>query len=808
MGTALLALMGMPAGLIDDSGCIVVSNGSLDDFLGEPARGKQAGHCLFPDDPVDFSLKAISSIGRELRLHRDRIDYWLRIDDVPGQSGLRLLRLVAISPLGDVTLDVMMDRLELGIWRHRLDTDQFVVSPEWKRMRGLSADAMVEEESAKAKDWMTYIHPADREPLQVYFDSQSAGREEQTSIQYRLKHSAGHYIWIMCRSNVVSRDTDGNPLEVVGLDTDITALKRDQTELMQLGSKLQLAIKGAGIGVWEFDAEAGQVTWDQRMLDIYGLTDGEYRRAENLWESYIHPDDRAETMAYSDHCLRNNLDFSRDYRVIRPDGEVRHVRSLARFVREAGDEGKLLGINIDVTDDYRQRAELEDTRARLEYDSRHDALTGLANRRRLDERADAVLSALAPGDRFAVMQIDVDNFKRINDTKGHAAGDQVLVHIANLLKTLVGDQGLVSRNGGDEFVVLLFPVHHEQQVEQLCQSILQQVKQPFILQSEAVELSVSIGVAISDGPPEAAANYFINADIALYDVKAAGRGTYRMFEPGMQLFSASEAFDYKRLADALSRGEIGYHLQPQFDARSRNLLGAEVLARWFCPQRGILHPAEFIPIAKKAGLLAEIDRSIFRQALALQSKWQEQGRPILPLSVNLSREWLSDRSLIQDIETVLKPYHRLTFELLETAFLDDADDELVQKLAVLRSFGIGLAIDDFGSGHASIVAMQTIEPDWVKIDRQLIAPILTRPHQAEILQTLIQLARLNRARTILEGVETDGQIAALGDVSCDGLQGFGLARPMPVDQLEELLTDWDGLNEEAVSPVHWLQSGA
>ncbi|MEO1314698.1 MAG: PAS domain-containing protein, partial [Pseudomonadota bacterium] len=368
------------------------------------------------------------------------------------REGSAALYLCQPAPLPSSTVSrsrFLMEHLDQGIWDHDIQKGTFVASDGWRRMRGRCPKDV---QTKPSPNWIEDIHPDDRQPLMDVFESQVRGESDTISIQYRHWHPEGHWFWVLCQAKVMEVGPDHRPTRIVGTDTDISLIKQNEIELQQLTSKLQLAIEAAGMGIWDYDPATCKVHWDDRMLEIYGLTDGNNHRSENLWETYIHPDDLDETKAYADHCQKNNLGFNRDYRVIRQDGAVRHVRSLARVVRTTKTESKLIGVNIDVTEDYQRAEELETARRKLEYDSRHDALTGLANRRLLDESSTQLFKDIRADQRYAVLHVDLDHFKQINDTLGHAAGDAVLVHVATHLKEIIGAAGLVSRVGGDEFV--------------------------------------------------------------------------------------------------------------------------------------------------------------------------------------------------------------------------------------------------------------------------------------------------------------------------------------------------------------------
>lgn len=303
----------------------------------------------------------------------------------------------------------------------------------------------------------------------------------------------------------------------------------DNKQLQELADKLQLAVEASRMGVWEFDGATGRVLWDDRMLEIYGITDGLNERPDDFWESHIHPEDLEATRAYSDECYARNADFNRDYRIIRDDGTVRHIRSLARNVTTPDKSFKLIGVNIDVTEDYLRAEALETAQRQLKHEARHDALTGLGNRRRLDEMKSALFNRLSDTDTYSVMHLDLDHFKQVNDTLGHLAGDHVLQQLAQVLVRAIGTSGTSFRVGGDEFVVLFEMAPSEQTMMGLCDALIEEFSAPMSYAGEDCTVGVSIGYAFGHGRPNNPSDVFVNADAALYDAKNAGRSSYRAY---------------------------------------------------------------------------------------------------------------------------------------------------------------------------------------------------------------------------------------------------------------------------------------
>lgn len=684
----------------------------------------------------------------------------------------------------DPRLRYVMERIDLGVWDYDTRTERFTVSDTWRQIRGLPKGAEI---NVPNDEWLDKIHPDDRDSLRDLFKGQVAGSTKTMVIQYRHRHTDGHWVWILCRASVMKVDDQGLPLKIVGTDTDISEMKERESELLKLTGKLQLAIEASGMGIFEFDPGASLVHWDDKMLEIYQIKDGKNVRPDYSWESYIHPDDVAKTVVFSDECQRENRDFQMDYRIIRGDGQVRHIRTLARSVAVPGAESKLIGVNMDVSEDYYRTQELERARHQLEHDSRHDALTGLGNRRKSDEETLALFKRIPHDQHYAVMHIDLDHFKRVNDTLGHAAGDYVLEIVARKLSDVIAGQGSTFRVGGDEFMVLLETAPDEEKIKEICATLIRRLSEKTAYHGQDCTIGVSIGYAIGQGPPDNPTDIFTNADTALYAAKRAGRSCFRAYSRGLE--AGIGALDSMRqdLIEAMEKGEFICHFQPQFDAKSLQIVGAEALVRWQSPRRGLLTPDKFLPEAIRAGLLPDIDACVFDYVLQKQDQWAQAEIDFPRISINVSKQRLDATDLVTQIREALRPHHLITFELLETAFLDRRDTSTAFTLDALKDLGIFIELDDFGSGHSSITALQATCPDSVKIDRSLVDPIKTNPSQLMTLRSLARIARLEGARVIVEGLETGMQLAAIRELDCDVLQGYALQRPMPEIELLALL---------------------
>jgi diguanylate cyclase (GGDEF)-like protein len=433
-------------------------------------------------------------------------------------------------------------------------------------------------------------------------------------------------------------------------------------------------------------------------------------------------------------------------------------------------------VNFDITLDKLQAEELENARTLLEYESRHDALTALANRRKLDE---VFLERVANSQSAAtLLHLDIDHFKQINDTLGHAAGDAALQHAANVLRRHMTGDVLISRVGGDEFVVLLFEVPAEQELEATAESIIREMSRPFCYRSMKCSIGVSIGIAICQNCDGVDRSLFIDADLALYEAKKAGRGRYRFFSPSMKEEARWRKETFDALSSGIENGEILCHYQPQFDAVTLKLSGLEALVRWERIKVGLIMPHQFLGVAEDMGLLSKIDDIVLHRVLHDISTWEKAGITVPPISVNVSASRLNDPTFADQLVNLNIPVGMLSFELLETAFLDTKSSVVDRNLGIIKDLGINIEIDDFGSGHASIAGLLSVTPTRLKIDHTLVGPISTSERQRELVKNIIGIGHMLGIRVVAEGVETPAHIEILKAMHCDFLQGFGLSRPM------------------------------
>ncbi|WFU11947.1 EAL domain-containing protein (plasmid) [Rhizobium sp. CB3090] len=425
-------------------------------------------------------------------------------------------------------------------------------------------------------------------------------------------------------------------------------------------------------------------------------------------------------------------------------------------------------------------------RQRLEYLSLHDALTGLPNRRFVDQMISQPPRP-GPNDCLILIHIDLDRFKEINDTKGHAGGDTVLQSTASRLANLTGPNDVAARIGGDEFIFASWSSNPEPKAHMLAQQIVDALEQTLFIDGSECVISASVGVAweIECSGGRDLGQLLLNADLALYEAKKAGRGRAATFTEELRI----AAIHSKELADefnhALDRDELVAFFQPQFNADTLEIAGVETLARWDHPRKGLLGPDKFLNVAESLGRSGDMDKLILQKALFELTRWDSLGMRIPRVSVNISARRLAEANLLAELSALPVAKGRLCFELLETISFDDLQPVLNEIIPALKELGIEIEIDDFGTGHASIVSLLRFEPRRLKIDREIINPIVTSPSQRRLVSSIIEIGRSQNIDIVAEGVETMEHAKILKDLGCHLLQGYALARPMTSKQLIE-----------------------
>jgi diguanylate cyclase (GGDEF)-like protein/PAS domain S-box-containing protein len=819
------------SGLVDEApgGFVVISPDGMVLYANRAAARHIRGNdnlvpALHPDDRrnLEFALTRLRldpSHGQQIEmrlLNADGSDTWLLGDFSAARLSARgtleevLIQLTDIDRQKRKEADMQswaqrwnhaLVGSTLGVWDHNYATGVFYYSETWKTMRGYAPDVEID---TSMESWIESVHPDDRAMVTDEVERQGRGEGFSPIFCYRERHQAGHYIWIECRGACIDYFEDGTPARVVGTDIDVTERKANEQKLLEMSRKLELALEVSQIGVFEVEVERGLTHWDERMLEMYGLRGHPVIQPSDSWFHLIHPDDRDRAVGRINENVGKESTFSNAFRIIRPDGQVRHIRARVAPFRLASGESRIIGANWDATHDIiiqeelaeanrlagARNRELEAAKAHIEHSALHDFLTGLPNRRFLDAQLmERAFRSEQSAEGTAILHLDLDRFKQINDTLGHLAGDHMLQHTAKVLRESIADEDFVARIGGDEFVILSRHDGSTERLTDLAERIIRRMRDPVQFENHPCRIGASIGIAFASGSGVDPKQLLLNADLALYRAKNQGRNRFEYFSDDLQ----KDVIQTKRLSDeilaGLERGEFVPYYQLQFRAADLSVAGVETLARWQHPDRGLLTPDKFLQVAEDLDVVAAIDKMIMEKALIDHARWKNDGIDIAKVSVNVSARRLADPGLAGSLQDLDLADGALSFELLETIFLDDCDDAVSENLRQIRKLGIGIEIDDFGTGHASIVSLLKTGPGTLKIDRELIAPLTRTVEQRRLVGSIIEMGKSLGIKVVGEGVETMAHVRILKRLGCDILQGFALARPMAAEKIGDFVRE-------------------
>jgi diguanylate cyclase (GGDEF)-like protein len=452
---------------------------------------------------------------------------------------------------------------------------------------------------------------------------------------------------------------------------------------------------------------------------------------------------------------------------------------------------------------------LEAANRQLRHLATHDALTGLPNRVLLDDR---LQQAIAHADRdrrsFAVLICDLDRFKLINDSLGHRAGDELLQEVARRLVTVVRTADTVARFGGDEFVLIGTSIGDADDAAELAARVMDVLQAPVRIAAIDIHASPSIGIAIYPDDGASMQTLLAHADAAMYSAKQHGRGTFRRYSPGMDAGTEDRVQLESDLHNALTLNQFELYYQPKVDTRTGEVRSAEALIRWVHPTRGIVSPADFIPLAEECGLICVIGQWVIREACRQTRAWQVDGVPALRVSVNLSASQFRDSGLVDNIRAALDDAgleaRYLEVELTESAVMSDPEKSIA-VLEHLSAMGILVSVDDFGTGYSSMSYLRRFPIDKLKIDRVFIDEIVSRPEDASIVRAIVSLAHSLHLKVVAEGVETPAQLDFLKTAGCDEYQGYYFSRPLPAADFEQLIREShpaDVLTEDEAARTH------
>ena len=605
---------------------------------------------------------------------------------------------------------------------------------------------------------------------------------------------------------------DGQPCWLFSV-LDITDRKKSEEQVREREELLSLTISAASLGLWDWNLQAGTVSGDERWRTMRGLPPAAESEAEpaaamatTQWTSGIAPDDIDRINAeLARHAANPATPFDATWRVTQPGETPRWVRNLGKIVAHdgAGRPERMLGVAIDVTPQREQELLLQ--RMAL-----FDALTGLPNRvllaRKLQE---CMAQARGQGTQLGVAYLDLDGFKPVNDRLGHGAGDRLLVVVAGRLTRALRPLDTVARLGGDEFVILMPELESVQACEQMLRQVMDSVSAPYTLDTERVVVTASIGFTVFPQDAADADALLRHADQAMYAAKQAGRNRFHQFDAAQDRAVQLLREQGRHLREALADAQFTLYLQPKVDMRTGAVVGAEALARWQHPERGLVPPGEFLPLLEGTELEISFGEWVVESALGMLGQMQACGGSVaqpaldLPISINIAAQHLQHPDFAPWMAACLArhpgvPGRLIEIEITESAALYDLA-AVAHTLAALRALGVSVALDDFGTGYSSLTYLRRLPMDTLKIDQSFVHGMMGDPGDLAIVQGVIGLARSFGYRVIAEGVETVEQGQMLLQLGCTQAQGYCIARPMPLADFIRWAPVWQ-------PPAGWQRS--
>ncbi|RJG15147.1 putative bifunctional diguanylate cyclase/phosphodiesterase [Massilia cavernae] len=659
-----------------------------------------------------------------------------------------------------------------------------------------------EEAAALLGEPLSLVHPDDVGEMTAALSRHLSGVSAHYRCEFRLRDHSGAWVWYANHGKIVEGDGAAPARRLVGVAFNIDERKQvearlheQQRLLAESEARHRELLRNLHTGIVAHAPDSSILYSNPRASTLLGVSEAQMRGMVARDGAWCFVDEESRRMEVGDYpavrVIRTHQPVEGLVVGVRQGVDKDIVWLLVNAFPVFDNDGNIKQVIVNF-DDISARKLAEEKIHHLAF---YDPLTGLPNRRLLMDRLQAALAASARTHQFgAVLFLDLDNFKAINDVLGHAAGDMLLVEVAARIGACLREVDMVARIGGDEFVVLIGdiavdPEEASQRTAHIAEKIRFAVAMPYWLKSSEQRTSPSIGISLFSGHRSEADTVLRQADMAMYRAKDAGRNTMRFFSAAMQQAVESRAALEADLRSAVSGRQLCLYYQIQVDAAQR-IVGAEALVRWLHPRKGLVAPGRFIPIAEESALILEIGGWVLETACAQLARWQEDpALRQLTLAVNVSARQFRQADFVDMLRAMLERHRfevsRLKLELTESMVLSDVTDVVV-KMKALRGLGLVLSMDDFGTGYSSLAYLKKLPLDQLKIDQSFVCDVTSDAADAGMVKTILDLARNFSLEAIAEGVETEGQLAFLKKHGCGVYQGFLFGRPVPLDVFEAL----------------------
>jgi diguanylate cyclase (GGDEF)-like protein/PAS domain S-box-containing protein len=671
-----------------------------------------------------------------------------------------------------------------GIWDWNVSTNEIMFTPRWKSMLGYAENEIKDEFS----EWERLVHPDDLEiTLSIIKEFLSHKTEnfkaENFKAEFRMQHKDGHYINILSRA-FASEDEAGEITRLVGTHVDITQQKLSEEKLTLAASVFMHA--GESIAITDATGKILDVN------DTFSHTTG-YSREEAIGKNpRILQSGRQSSQFYTDmwQALLNEGYWSGEVWNRRKNGEVYAVMATISAVRDVhGDTTHYVSLANDITP-------IKHHQEQLERIAHFDLLTNLPNRTLLADRlSQAMLQCGRHEQSLAVVFLDLDGFKTVNDTHGHSVGDELLIVLSLRMKEALRENDTLSRIGGDEFVAVLADLDKVEDCEPVLERLLLAASEPIVINNVVLNVSASIGVTLYPQDNVDTDQLIRHADQAMYVAKQSGKNRYHLFDTVQDDAIKVQRENLEAIRSALDNQQFVLHYQPKVNMKTGRVMGAEALIRWQHPTRGLLSPMEFLPVIENHAMMIEMGEWVIDSALSQISQWQKMGLTLpISTSVNIAAVQLQQSDFTQRLTKQLAEHPDvdpcyLELEVLETSALDDVH-HVSTIMNDCMALGVNFALDDFGTGYSSLTYLRRLPASLIKIDQTFVLDMLNDPDDLAIVEGVIALAKSFKRDVIAEGVETIEHGTALLQLGCELAQGYGIAKPMPASDIPEWIRDW------------------
>lgn len=647
------------------------------------------------------------------------------------------------------------------------------VNPAFCRILGYSAKELL------SRPYMDFVHPDDFQSTRNEAEKQLAGG---ITLEYenRWLHKDGRIVWLSWHS-VFDRELNTH----YAVANDITERKRVAAKMARTQLMMERTERVARTGSWEWDVESDVVTWSAETYRFFGRDPAlGIPNLEGQKVLYT-PEDTQLLLETVTKALSDGLPYDIELCGVRPNGEKRYCQ--IRGFPERDDSGKIVRLAGSLQD-ITERKQAEEL---IWKQANFDELTQLPNRRLFHDRLkQEIKKAHRAHSQLALLFIDLDEFKEVNDTLGHATGDMLLVQAATRIGSCVRETDTVARLGGDEFTVVLTDVHDISNIERVATAVLKCLLEPFHLGDHTVNISASLGITLYPNDGTDSNELLKSADQAMYAAKRLGRNRFNYFKPSLQEAALNRSRLIKDLRQALAEQQFRVHFQPIVELASGRIQKVEALVRWQHPQRGMVSPAEFIPLAEETSLINEIGDWVFKESVRCALRWRESFGVDLPISINKSPVQFSkhghDDPWLAYLQKAGLPAQNIMIEITEN-FLLNSETPIIDNFIAYRDCGMQVAIDDFGTGYSSLAYLKKFDIDFLKIDRSFVQNLAPGTSDMALSEAIIVMAHKLGLRVIAEGVETVEQRDLLIAAGCDFAQGYLFSRPVPAEEIEKLL---------------------